>query len=247
LLLSNNQTHGGEGDRGGDGEMERVVVDVVRLWIWGGAAGSLAGKVVAPEMFSGDGRGDDGGKGGVEMVVMGCGLWWWFVVEMMMLGCSWWCSVDGDDDVGGGSDVGRWVGRSLTGKLVAPKTFINESVCARHEELNTIPEKEFDEFIKSSVEDIVPITSESEDTSGSDSQSLHASRPSRLCTQAQSVDDMPFQVRSAIIDDGTGSSKSEKERFKEFANNSSVVGREPFRFNPFRQVVDGYEYIFVPS
>ncbi|GKC28883.1 hypothetical protein Tco_1036177, partial [Tanacetum coccineum] len=37
------------------------------------------------------------------------------------------------------------------------------------EDLSTIPEKESDEFIKSSVEDLVPIPSESEDTSGSDS------------------------------------------------------------------------------
>ncbi|GJZ44556.1 hypothetical protein Tco_0591811 [Tanacetum coccineum] len=39
-----------------------------------------------------------------------------------------------------------------------------------NEELSTIPEKELDEFIKSSVEDFVPIPSESEDTSGSDSE-----------------------------------------------------------------------------
>nr|GEU87985.1 hypothetical protein [Tanacetum cinerariifolium] len=37
-------------------------------------------------------------------------------------------------------------------------------------ELNTILEKESDEFIKPSVEDLVPIPSESEDTSGSDSE-----------------------------------------------------------------------------
>nr|GEU91738.1 hypothetical protein [Tanacetum cinerariifolium] len=37
-------------------------------------------------------------------------------------------------------------------------------------DLNTIPEKELDEFIKFSVEDLVPIPSESEDTSGSDSE-----------------------------------------------------------------------------
>nr|GEZ30021.1 hypothetical protein [Tanacetum cinerariifolium] len=35
----------------------------------------------------------------------------------------------------------------------------------RNEELSTIPEKETDEVIKSSVEDFVPIPSESEDTS----------------------------------------------------------------------------------
>nr|GEZ79540.1 hypothetical protein [Tanacetum cinerariifolium] len=37
-----------------------------------------------------------------------------------------------------------------------------------NKELNTIPKKESDEFIKSRVEDLVPILSESEDTSGSD-------------------------------------------------------------------------------
>ncbi|GJZ90302.1 hypothetical protein Tco_0662229 [Tanacetum coccineum] len=38
------------------------------------------------------------------------------------------------------------------------------------ENLSTIPKKESDEFIKSSVEDLVPILSESEDTSGSNSK-----------------------------------------------------------------------------
>ncbi|GJR92623.1 hypothetical protein Tco_0264797 [Tanacetum coccineum] len=38
----------------------------------------------------------------------------------------------------------------------------------RNEELSTIPEKESDEFIKSSVEDLILITSESKDTSESD-------------------------------------------------------------------------------
>ncbi|GJW28287.1 hypothetical protein Tco_0045162 [Tanacetum coccineum] len=44
-----------------------------------------------------------------------------------------------------------------------------DSLIIGNEELSTIPEKESDEFIKSSVEDLVPIPSESEDTSGSDS------------------------------------------------------------------------------
>nr|GEX83535.1 hypothetical protein [Tanacetum cinerariifolium] len=42
------------------------------------------------------------------------------------------------------------------------------SLIIGNEELNIIPEKESDEFIKSSVEDLVSIRSESEDTSGSD-------------------------------------------------------------------------------
>ncbi|GJX40669.1 hypothetical protein Tco_0255659 [Tanacetum coccineum] len=41
-----------------------------------------------------------------------------------------------------------------------------------NEELSTIPEKESNEFIMSSVEDLIPILRESEDTSGSDSKSV---------------------------------------------------------------------------
>nr|GEY07766.1 hypothetical protein [Tanacetum cinerariifolium] len=41
-----------------------------------------------------------------------------------------------------------------------------------NEDLSTIPKKESDEFIKFSVEDLVPIPSESEDTSGSDSECI---------------------------------------------------------------------------
>ncbi|GJR75699.1 hypothetical protein Tco_0088064 [Tanacetum coccineum] len=44
-----------------------------------------------------------------------------------------------------------------------------DSLIMGNEELSTIPEKESDEFIKSSVKDLVPIPSESEDTSESDS------------------------------------------------------------------------------
>ncbi|GJU72542.1 hypothetical protein Tco_1263947 [Tanacetum coccineum] len=46
------------------------------------------------------------------------------------------------------------------------------SLIMGNEELNTIPEKESDEFIKSSVEDHIPIPKESKDTSGSDSKSV---------------------------------------------------------------------------
>ncbi|GJT23879.1 hypothetical protein Tco_0893816 [Tanacetum coccineum] len=45
-----------------------------------------------------------------------------------------------------------------------------DSLIMGDEDLHTIPEKESDEFIKSSVEDLVPILSESEDTSDSDKE-----------------------------------------------------------------------------
>nr|GEZ70246.1 hypothetical protein [Tanacetum cinerariifolium] len=45
-----------------------------------------------------------------------------------------------------------------------------DSLIMGNEDLSTIPENESKKFIKSSVEDLVPILSESEDTSGSDSE-----------------------------------------------------------------------------
>nr|GFC60041.1 hypothetical protein [Tanacetum cinerariifolium] len=56
-----------------------------------------------------------------------------------------------------------------TSPHVLPIKDPKDSLIMGNEDLNTIPEKESDEFIKSSVKDLVPITSESEDTSGSES------------------------------------------------------------------------------
>ncbi|GKD76986.1 hypothetical protein Tco_1339607, partial [Tanacetum coccineum] len=53
---------------------------------------------------------------------------------------------------------------------VLPTLEPEDSLIMGNEELSTIPEKESDEFIKSSVEDLVPILSESEDTFGSYSE-----------------------------------------------------------------------------
>ncbi|GJX22567.1 hypothetical protein Tco_0227012 [Tanacetum coccineum] len=58
---------------------------------------------------------------------------------------------------------------------LAPVSSIMEpedSLIMGNEELSTIPEKESDEFIKSSVKDLIPIPRGSEDTSGSDSKSI---------------------------------------------------------------------------
>ncbi|GJX82935.1 hypothetical protein Tco_0332416 [Tanacetum coccineum] len=55
---------------------------------------------------------------------------------------------------------------------VLPNEDPDDSLIMGNEELSTIPEKESDEVIKSSVEDLVPIPSESEDTSGSDSTDI---------------------------------------------------------------------------
>ncbi|GJS42506.1 hypothetical protein Tco_0567549 [Tanacetum coccineum] len=52
---------------------------------------------------------------------------------------------------------------------VLPTLEPEDSLIMGDEELSNIPKKESDKFIKSSVKDLVPIPSESEDTSGSDS------------------------------------------------------------------------------
>ncbi|GJW90234.1 hypothetical protein Tco_0167787, partial [Tanacetum coccineum] len=62
-----------------------------------------------------------------------------------------------------------------TSPPVLPIEDPEDSPIMGNEELSTIPEKESDKFIKSSVEDLVPILSESEDTSGSNSKcDLHS-------------------------------------------------------------------------
>ncbi|GJZ36757.1 hypothetical protein Tco_0582948 [Tanacetum coccineum] len=53
---------------------------------------------------------------------------------------------------------------------ILPTMEPEDSLIMGGENLSTIPEKELDEFIKSSVEDLVPIPSESEDTSDNDSE-----------------------------------------------------------------------------
>ncbi|GJY94851.1 hypothetical protein Tco_0511212 [Tanacetum coccineum] len=58
---------------------------------------------------------------------------------------------------------------------LAPVSSITEpddSLIMGNEELSTIPKKELDEFIKSSIEDLIPIPRDSEDTSGSDSENV---------------------------------------------------------------------------
>nr|GEX01452.1 hypothetical protein [Tanacetum cinerariifolium] len=56
-----------------------------------------------------------------------------------------------------------------TSPPVVPIEDPEDSLIMGNKELSTIPEKESDEFIKSSVDDLVPIPSESKDTPGGDS------------------------------------------------------------------------------
>ncbi|GJY72994.1 hypothetical protein Tco_0477425 [Tanacetum coccineum] len=71
---------------------------------------------------------------------------------------------DGDDEI-----ISQ-IPPSIAITPVLPTLEPDDSLSMGDEHLSTIPEKESDEFIKSSVEDLVPIPSESEDTSDNDSE-----------------------------------------------------------------------------
>ncbi|GJU62467.1 hypothetical protein Tco_1244302 [Tanacetum coccineum] len=96
------------------------------------------------------------------------------------------CDDDDDDDDEESSiplrDIISKLPPSIAITPVLPTLEPEDSLIMGNEELSTIPKKESDEFIKSSVEDLVPIPSESEDTSESDSDcNLH------LCDDFSSI------------------------------------------------------------
>nr|GEZ82793.1 hypothetical protein [Tanacetum cinerariifolium] len=89
-------------------------------------------------------------------------------------------SLDGDDDdddydmesiISTNTDIFEIpLSDAITTSLtVLPIEDLEDSLIMGNEELNTIPEKESNDFINSSVKDLVPIPSESEETSGIES------------------------------------------------------------------------------
>ncbi|GKB87600.1 hypothetical protein Tco_0959872 [Tanacetum coccineum] len=86
----------------------------------------------------------------------------------------WKCPIfDNDDDKEYTIQVREYYDNSPVAITpVLPNLEPEDSLIMGNEEISTIPEKESDEFIKSSVEDLVPIPNEFEDTSGSDSECI---------------------------------------------------------------------------
>ncbi|GJV76140.1 hypothetical protein Tco_1507724 [Tanacetum coccineum] len=77
---------------------------------------------------------------------------------------------DDDDDEESSIPLRDIISELPLSVAITPDLPITDSLIMEDEHLSTIPEKESDEFIKSSVEDLVPIPSESKDISGSDSE-----------------------------------------------------------------------------
>nr|GEU35107.1 uncharacterized mitochondrial protein AtMg00810-like [Tanacetum cinerariifolium] len=68
------------------------------------------------------------------------------------------------------------------------------SLIMRNEDLNTIPKKESDEFIKSSVEDLIPILNKSKDTSRSENDIIFGSTNKELCKSFEKLMKDKFQM-----------------------------------------------------
>ncbi|GJR14926.1 hypothetical protein Tco_0797578 [Tanacetum coccineum] len=91
-----------------------------------------------------------------------------------------------------------------------------DSLITRDENLSTIPVKESDEFIKSSVEDLVPIPSESEDISDNDSKcSLH------FCVNSVTFSNPLFDANDDFTssdDESLHEEDVQEENFKIYSN-----------------------------
>ncbi|GKA14168.1 hypothetical protein Tco_0693814 [Tanacetum coccineum] len=83
---------------------------------------------------------------------------------------SFYDDVDYEESTIPSSEIVSQIPPSIIITPVLPTLETEDSLIMGNEELSTIPEKELDEVIKSSVKDLVPIPSESEDTFGSDSE-----------------------------------------------------------------------------
>nr|GEV77968.1 hypothetical protein [Tanacetum cinerariifolium] len=103
-----------------------------------------------------------------------------------------------------------------------------DSLIIGNEELNTIPKKESDEFIKSSVEDLVPIPSDSEDTSGSE---IHHD-PSILAMSVVSIlkgftDEPPLKENDELFD-----LEPKNDEWKKILYDAPILMTEDKNFNP---------------
>ncbi|GKB82169.1 hypothetical protein Tco_0949064, partial [Tanacetum coccineum] len=100
------------------------------------------------------------------------------------------------------------------------------------EHLSTIPEKESDEFIKSSVEDLVPIPSESKDTSDNESKC-----DVLVCDDSSPLDvskDNPVIFSNPLLDSNEDFTSSDDESLSEedvSKNTFKIYSNPPFEFN----------------
>ncbi|GJX70118.1 hypothetical protein Tco_0307289 [Tanacetum coccineum] len=111
-----------------------------------------------------------------------------------------------------------------------------DSLIMGDEHLSTIPEMESDEFIKSSVEDLVPIPSESEDTSDNESEC-----DVLVCDDSSPLDveDNPMIFSNPLFDSNEDFTSSDDESLSE-----KDVPKETFKIysNPLFEFDDDFTY-----
>nr|GEW19749.1 hypothetical protein [Tanacetum cinerariifolium] len=128
-----------------------------------------------------------------------------------------------------------------------------DSLIIENEELSTIPEKESDEFIKSSVGDLVQIPSESKDTSESDSECILPS-----CDDFSPInvfEEKPVTFSNPLFDSNNDFTSSDDESLSDEdvpENNVKIYSNPHFEFNDqyissdvnplFDEVLEDIEY-----
>ncbi|GJY33894.1 hypothetical protein Tco_0418363 [Tanacetum coccineum] len=123
---------------------------------------------------------------------------------------------DNDDDEESTIPLNEIISPSIAITTILPTMEPKVSLIMRDENLSTIPKKESDEFIKSSVEDLVPILSESEDTSDNDSE-----RDLPFCDNSVTFSNPLFDVNDDFTSSDDESLPEEdvsKENFKIYSN-----------------------------
>ncbi|GJT96069.1 hypothetical protein Tco_1091587 [Tanacetum coccineum] len=111
-----------------------------------------------------------------------------------------------------------------------------DSLSMGDEHLSTIPEKESDEFIKSSVEDLVPIPSESEDTLESDSECDSPSCDDFSSIDVPRDDSVTFSNPLFDLNDDFTSSDDEPLSDEDIPEDVKIYSNPLFKFDD--------EYIF---
>nr|GEW83918.1 reverse transcriptase domain-containing protein [Tanacetum cinerariifolium] len=118
--------------------------------------------------------------------------------------------------------------------VITPDFSITDSLIMENEHLDTIPEKGLDEFIKSSVENLVPITSESEDFSDIESECDMPDCDDSQMTKFSTFSNPLFDDSTSSDDESSHEEVIHEMSFKTYSNPFFDLDEEiiPGEFNP---------------
>nr|GFB80705.1 hypothetical protein [Tanacetum cinerariifolium] len=102
--------------------------------------------------------------------------------------------------------------------VITPDFLITDSLIMENEHLDTIPETESDEFIKSSVENLVPIPSESEDFSDIESECVMPDYDDSQMTNFSTFSNPLFDDSTSSDDESSHEELVHEMSFKTYLN-----------------------------